>query len=595
MNTASKDELHDFEKSTAPEQFDLSAPSTNMLLPGTAATVSRRGDRSVEIDWPKEDKSPSTLSADTVLSGIEQSVRRHSDRFPRSARAHANLGIALLKQGESAEALKELEIALEFDPNNYLAGITLAKLHFEAGRTAEAERQYERLLAVYPDNSAAEIGLSSVLIQTERYDDAHVHLSKAATLSPRDPYVRFLLGILCLQRSDLRCALNEFRAASHLDFRSPQLYHAMGVAYALQGEHSRAEKAFKTALTLAPESAATVISLARTLLTFDKSDQAIEMVHSFVERHPTDLQARDQLALAYIQSKRYSMARAQIKRILELGGDTLSGDEVARNHSNIGVSLIREKSFDKAVIEFKLAIEISPKSTHIAYDNLARVYSLTDRKLLAIKILEKAVELFPSSRETRSLLSVLYAEQEKYVEAILQVEESRKFGPLSADNYASLGTYYGEAGFGEKAIHLLMEGYEKFPKSSAIINNLAYFLLMEGHISQAKEVLESRPRNIDDHIELVATLGLLHLKEGEYEAARRLYKRAESMAVKSSRKELARQVRQKMHLELARYYLDHGDHAIAQREIYAGLQEKRGRQAFMRQLEILAQSLDGRG
>jgi tetratricopeptide (TPR) repeat protein len=368
----------------------------------------------------------------------------------------------------------------------------------------------------------------------------------------------------------------------------------MGVAYALQGDHSRAEKAFKTALALAPDSATTVISLAGTLLTFDKSDQAIEMLQDFVERHPADIQARDQLAAAYMQSKRHSMARSQIVRILELGGDTLSSDEVGRAHSNIAVTFVHEKSFDRAVVELKLAIEKAPRNSHIPYDNLARVYGLTSRKPLAIKVLEHAVELFPSSRETRSLLSIFYAEQDNYPEAILQIEALRTFGPLSADNYASLGSYYGEAGFGEKAIQLLMEGYAQYPKSFSIINNLSYFLLMEGQTAQAKHVLDSRPRNVDDHVELIATIGLLHLREGDYEAGRRLYKRAENMAAKTSRRDLARQVRQKMHLELARYHFEQGDYAATQREIRAGLQEKKGRRVFIRQLEILAKSLEAR-
>jgi uncharacterized protein HemY len=90
---------------------------------------------------------------------------------------------------------------------------------------------------------------------------------------------------------------------------------------------------------------------------------------------------------------------------------------------------------------------------------------------------------------------------------------------------------------------------------------------------------------------MVATLGLLHLKEGDYNAARRLYKRAENMAVKSARKELARSVRQKMHLELARYHVGCGEYNSALREISAGLKEKRGRHSFIKELKDLEQSL----
>ena len=393
MITASTNELEDFQKNAPPEQFDLSAPASNSLLPGTAASVSRRDDCSVEIDWSKE-KAPSTAPASVVLSGIEHSVRRQIERFPRSARAHANLGIALLKHGQAAEACKELELALDLEPNNYLAGITLARLHFEAGRIIEAEHWYEKLISLYPETAAVEVGLSNVLIQAGRIDEARVHLSRAAVLDARDPYVRFLLGAIYLQKSDLRRALSEFRAASNLDFRNPQLYHAIGVAYALQGDHSRAEKAFKTALNLAPESAKTVVSLGRTFLAFGKSDQAITILRDFLERHSEDLEARDQLAAAYMQAKRYGMARAQISKILEAGSGTLSQIEIARHHTNIAVSLMHEKSFDKAAAELKTAINAAPKASPIPYGNLARVYTHTNKKPLAITLLERAVQLF---------------------------------------------------------------------------------------------------------------------------------------------------------------------------------------------------------
>lgn len=213
-----------------------------------------------------------------------------------------------------------------------------------------------------------------------------------------------------------------------------------------------------------------------------------------MERHPEALEARDQLAAAYMHAQRYSMARAQIARLLELGGDTVSQNEIARHHTNIGFSFLHEKSFDKAVIELKLAINAAPSASPIPYDNLARVYALTNKTPLAVELLERTVQLFPSNRDTRLLLSVLYADLEKHFEAILQVEALRKLGPLSDDNYASLGSYYGEVGLDARAIDVLMEGYEKFPKSISIINNLAYFLLMEGQTSQAKEILNSRPR-----------------------------------------------------------------------------------------------------
>jgi tetratricopeptide (TPR) repeat protein len=588
MNTTSNSELEDFERSKAPESFEISSPSNNSLLPFTNASLTRKEDRSVEIDWAELDSSSTAASSGKVLSDMEESVRRNTMRFPGSARAHANLGVALLKMGQTKEAFEELTTALEIDPENYLASLTLARLHLAEGRIKDAEDAYRKLLQFHPRDAAAEVGLSSVLIRTSRHDEAYVHLSNAVRIDKNDSSSRFLLGVVCLQKSDFRCALNEFRAASNLDPRNPDIYHAIGVAYTLQGEHLRAEKVFKTALALAPDSSATVINLARTLLEFKKTDQAIDILRGYLDTHPDDFGVRDQLGFAFLQAQRYSAARSQLIQILETAEEKLTPTEIARHRTNIAVTYMHERAFKKAEGELKSAIEVSPEMSHIPYDNLARVYALTERMQDAIGVLLAAVHYFPNNREIRSLLSIVYAQHEHYWDAIRQLEYLKAKGTLTDENYACLGDDYLEVDEVQRALEVLMEGYSRFPKSMVIINNLAYGLLIDGKTGQAKEVLESRPPKEEVSVELTATLGLLHLREGDYEGARRLYKRAGDMAAKSSRKELARRVRQKMHLELARYHVERGEYDTGLREIRAGLQEKLERRSFVKELEALA-------
>lgn len=590
MNTASNNELETFEKSVAPEKFELSAPSVNVLLPPANASVSRRDRDSVDVDWWSENDLPSS-TPEGVLAEMERSVRRRVERFPRSARAHANLGIALLKNDRIDEASEELEAAIQLDPANYIARVTLARLHLQAGRLDEAAACYQAILSHHPTDAAINVALANVLIKLNQTDRAAEHLSRAAELDRHNPYTHFLLGLLCLQKSDLRCALNEFRTASHLDPRNPNVYHAIGVAYAFQNDHQRAEKAFKTALKLAPDSSQIVVSLSRTMLAFRKFEPAIEILEIYLVNNSRDLSAREQLALGMLQAGRYSAARHQLMKVLDEGGEKLPKQDIARHHSNIAVCFMNERLFDKAKSQLKLAIEICPTCSHIQYENLARVYTLTGKVQLGIEVLKRAKELFPSSRETKSLLSLLYADRENYAEAIQELESLQREGALTEDTFAYLASFYAESGYTQKAIDLLMEAYAKFPKSKPIINNLGYCLLMEDQTAQAKEVLKSRPKLPEDHVELVATIGLLHLKEGDYESARRLYKRAESMAAKSSRRDLARRVRQKMHLELARFHARRGEYSQAKREIDAGLKEKKGRMTQVHELEMLGQSI----
>jgi tetratricopeptide (TPR) repeat protein len=588
---ASSNELEDFEKNSSPEKFEINAPSNNKLLPSANASVSRPQGASVEIDWSQESDDILSSSSENVLTGIENSARKQANRFPRSSRAHANLGVALLKHGQPEDAMQELEISLQLDPRNYLASITLARLHFMQERFTESESLYERLVRDFPADSAAKVGLSNLLIRTDRYEKANAHLREAVLIDKFDPYIHFLLGLVCVRRADLRCALSEFRVASNLDGRNPNIYHAIGVTYALQGDHLRAEKAFKTALMLAPDSPATVMGLAHTLCGFKKTESAIEILNEYLASHSEDLEARELLANVLMQADRNTAARSQLRMIIETCGKDLPPIDLSRLHANVAVSFLRERSLMHAETELKIAISLSPHASHIPYANLARVYALTNRAKIGIVVLESVLERFDSNPEIRVLLAALYGEEEKYDEAISNLEVNRQRDLLTDEHYAMLGHFYGEAQSCDVAIQILMEGYARFPKSAKIINNLAYFLLEGGWTSQAKEVLSNRPADWDTYVALVATFGLLYLHEGNYDLGKSMYKRADSLAIKSSQKHLARRVRQKMHLELARFHKTRGENDLARREIAAGLREKVEKLSYKKQLESLEETL----
>lgn len=59
-----------------------------------------------------------------------------------------------LEAGRTSEGLLYLANAYEFDPDNYLAGLTLAK-NYQTGQPAYADRIFEQLLRDHPDKSAA--------------------------------------------------------------------------------------------------------------------------------------------------------------------------------------------------------------------------------------------------------------------------------------------------------------------------------------------------------------------------------------------------------------------------------------------------------
>ena len=87
------------------------------------------------------------------------------------------------------------------------------------------------------------------------------------------------------------CIRDSFRLAAKKDVRSPFLYQALGVAYAVAGDSKRAVRSFKTALTLAPEMKDAVRALSIVLL------QPVSYTHL----HAAQLREQDRSAEAVRQ------------------------------------------------------------------------------------------------------------------------------------------------------------------------------------------------------------------------------------------------------------------------------------------------------
>jgi tetratricopeptide (TPR) repeat protein len=201
---------------------------------------------------------------------------------------------------------------------------------------------------------------------------------------------------------------------------------------------------------------------------------------------------------------------------------------------------------------------------------------------------------FPGRHETRHLLSACFEKQGRYDEAIQQLEASIRRGNAPAKTYAYLGGMLADDTRDlTAALATLEEGHRFFPEDPIMINNLAYVYLLRGETAVARSLLASIPSGTPQSVYLVCTIGLLNLWEGNIKEGAAYYLEAERIASLEGKSQLARTVRQKMHLELARAYKRGGELQIALTEAERGLKGKGGRLPYREDLESLLTELHG--
>lgn len=111
-------------------------------------------------------------------------VREALQAEPRSAAAHNLLAIALVMQGESAQAVQHANAAIQIQPEDARFWFTLGRAHKLAGALEEAVEAYERAIELDPQYAEAHVSLGIAQSAQDQLDAAIASYRRAITLKP---------------------------------------------------------------------------------------------------------------------------------------------------------------------------------------------------------------------------------------------------------------------------------------------------------------------------------------------------------------------------------------------------------------------------
>jgi len=136
-------------------------------------------------DWCSRWRSPEhvwgLVFASLVLVAVAASgcAGTVTEANTANARIHHDIGVSNLGRGELREALRELLIAADLDPDLPQTHNALGIVFHALDKSKEALAHYERAIELRPDFSEAHNNLGVLLIDLGRYSDAIVHFKKA--------------------------------------------------------------------------------------------------------------------------------------------------------------------------------------------------------------------------------------------------------------------------------------------------------------------------------------------------------------------------------------------------------------------------------
>lgn len=170
-------------------------------------------------------------------SRFEEAKRRAKDAAlkamdldPDLSEAHGALGAT---SEDRAGAEREFRKAIELDPNNAVAELSLSTVTVNP----ESIQHAERAAALDPASAAVQTTVGLLHISARKYDDAERYLGRAIELDPQSPYGYAILSTVYEQKGTLPEALASVEQAARI---SPYFRVNVAHTYALLGRRKEA-------------------------------------------------------------------------------------------------------------------------------------------------------------------------------------------------------------------------------------------------------------------------------------------------------------------------------------------------------------------
>lgn len=286
-----------------------------------------------------ESCAPSTLSS--ARADLERgewgsalrTLRGQSANCSGLAEYHSLMGRVLEKGNDLPRAAKELNSAIQIDPNRSSDYFELARILFENGDLGEDRALLVRANRRFPNEVWTYLLLAMVYQKFGSITGAKDVLRRATTRWPDNPEAHVLQGNILGATGEHSDAIAEYEKAVQLNPKLAQAYLFYGIELDKAGQTEKAVSILEKCLSLAPRMPNAHYYLGVAYSKQGRIDEAIKELNSSVRLDP-----------------KYALAYFQLGKAYRKIGDKANADECMRKFGELSLeeksaSRERERSF----------------------------------------------------------------------------------------------------------------------------------------------------------------------------------------------------------------------------------------------------------
>ncbi|GJM24484.1 MAG: hypothetical protein DHS20C16_08990 [Phycisphaerae bacterium] len=364
-------------------------------------------------------------------------------------------------------------------------GLEVAGTRVAASHWRDTESHFRYLTVNAPGHPMAHYGLGQCLHRQERYAEAIEQYEQVLSIAPNYAEVHHDLAVCLFEQGAVDRAIERYRRAIEIKSDESEFHRSLGVALEAVGDLSGAMKSLNRAIELDPENAHAHSDLAKTLYGRGDLAAAIKGFRSALQLDPKSVIARNGLGVVLADTGDIDASIDEFLTCLQ------SEPANAEVHNSLANSYLKKRDFENALTHYRRAVDADPNYA-VAHHNLAVLLASLKRMDEAIEHHLEAIRCEPNYLEARMNLANIFAGQQRFREAEAQLR---------------------------KAI-------ESYPDAPAAYNNLATILRWQDRIDEAADVYANVVRLMPNDADAQYTMGKLHLRLKDQDAAVRYFKKA---------------------------------------------------------------------
>jgi tetratricopeptide (TPR) repeat protein len=445
------------------------------------------------------------------------------------------------------------------------------------------------------EDVGANLRLAAFSVKRRDFLQAERFIERALEIDPFDYGARLFDGGMSLFKQRYRAAVHSFRIALRERPTSSVVHYNLAVAYWGLEEEEKAFSSLKRAVALNPLDVNALLLLADIAFLLNRVEDSIPSLRYYVQHEQQDSVVWSRLARACHKLGIIDGAIDALKREASLKDSPAVWNNLGVSHMALGSTVRALEAFAHAM---RLDEKPKSRSYFLAARNIANHLSATNQianlRAFVAGVLAQDSEHFTIKDVVISDIWTFY------IHALLKQREIKLAQEVSHEVLGMEGVADSlvvwivsalvsfKALFGgevEDVARLALSANSKAAdlpsafseRKERYFNNVAFALAETGDVDRAMDHLMMISQRIHKSPYPTATLGLIKFRKGDMKRAVELYE--EAILLASGRGDRVR-IKQKLNLELGKYYYNEGDRTRAERSLERAAKQRFGEDAL---------------